>query len=93
LYHLLEFPVNLAVSNKGNIASLEEAFIITLTKIVTGKTNTDLCDMFSEPKDTIISMIYHKMILLLDGKADGISHGNRPNTVNCCFKMFILLDS
>ena len=76
LYHLLDFPVNLVISNKGNIASSEEAFIITMTKIATGKTNTDLCDMFSEPNDAIISMIYRKMVLLLDGKADGISHGD-----------------
>jgi hypothetical protein len=76
MYHLLVFPVNLVILNKGKIASSEEAFIIMLMKTVTRKTNMDLCAMFSEPNDAIISMIYHMMILLLDDKADGISHGN-----------------
>ncbi len=76
MYQLLDFPVNLVISNKGNIASSEKAFIITLTKTATKKTNMDLCNIFSAPNNSIISMIYRKMILLLDDKANGISHRN-----------------
>ncbi len=46
LYHLLEFPAMFTVSTKGNLASSEEVFILTMVKLATGKTNMELADFF-----------------------------------------------
>jgi hypothetical protein len=58
LYHLLEFPAMFTVSTKGNLASSEEAFILTMVKLATGKTNADLVYLFGFCSIPIVSMIY-----------------------------------
>ncbi len=57
-YHLLEFPAMFNKSMKGNLASSEEAFILTMVKLATGKTNIDLADLLAFCSDAIVSMIY-----------------------------------
>ncbi len=47
------------VSMKGNLASSEEAFILTMVKLATGKTNIELTDIFGFCSDAVVSMIYH----------------------------------
>ncbi len=58
LYHLLEFPVMFTLSEKGHFASLEEAFIIMLTKLATGDSNVILADCFGFSGDGMVSLIY-----------------------------------
>jgi hypothetical protein len=45
-YHLLEFPMVFALTDRGHKASSEEAFILTITKIATGHSNVALADHF-----------------------------------------------
>jgi len=75
LYHLLEFPATFTVSTKGNLASSEEVFILTMVKLATGKTNVELADLFGFCGDAMVSMIYRHMIGVLDNKATGILYG------------------
>jgi hypothetical protein len=53
LYHLLEFPAVFALSKRGHYASLEEAFIVTLMKLVAGDSNVELADTFGFLVDVI----------------------------------------
>jgi hypothetical protein len=48
LYQRLNLPVSLTISTKGHKASSEEAFIITLTKLATGSSNTSLMEVSPE---------------------------------------------
>ncbi len=64
------------ISQWGHKASLEEAFIITLTKIAQGKTNVDLNEVFSATTDTFLGRVYSFFLEVLNNKADGILHGN-----------------
>jgi hypothetical protein len=75
LYHRLNLPVSLAISTKGDKASSEEAFIITITKLATGSSNTSLMEVFGVTTDTFISRVFKTTIQLLDNKCDGILHG------------------
>jgi hypothetical protein len=61
----------LTLSDRGHCASLEEAFILLLTKLATGDTNMKLADCFGYSGDGMVSLIYHFMIDLLDNKAQG----------------------
>jgi hypothetical protein len=74
LYHLLEFPVVFALTNRGHKASSEEAFILTITKIATGHSNVALADIFGFSGDGIVSLIYRFVIGVLDNKARGLLH-------------------
>jgi hypothetical protein len=76
LYHRLNLPLSLAISTKGHKASSEEAFIITVTKLVTGSSNTSLMEVFGVSMDTFISRVFKTTVELLDNKADGVLHGN-----------------
>jgi hypothetical protein len=76
LYHWLNLPVSLASSTKGHKASSEEAFIITITKLATGRSNTSLMEVFGVTADTFISIVFKTTIQLLENKCDGILHGN-----------------
>ncbi len=73
LYHLLEFPVVYALTNRSHYVSTEEAFIITLTKLATGDSNVVLADTFGFSGDGMISLIYRFMIGIHDNKARGSS--------------------
>jgi hypothetical protein len=53
LYHQLNLPVSLAISTKGHKASSEEAFIITVTKLATGSSNTSLMEVFGVSTDIL----------------------------------------
>jgi hypothetical protein len=75
-YLHLDLPVSLNISTRGHKASSEEAFIITLTKLATGRTNTGLVEIFGATTVTFISRVYKTTIHLLDNKAEGILHGN-----------------
>jgi hypothetical protein len=72
LYHLLEFPAMFTVSTKGNLASSEEAFILAMVKLATGKSNVELADLFGFCGDAMVSLIYCCTIGVLDNKATGI---------------------
>ncbi len=76
LYLRLQLPVTFTISTVGHKASSEEAFIITVTKLATGRTNTSLMEVFGVITDTFISRVYKKTIEVLDNKADGVLHGN-----------------
>jgi hypothetical protein len=64
------------ISTRGHKASSEEAFIITLTKLATGSTNTSLVEVFGATMDTFISRVFKSTIELLDNKGEGILHEN-----------------
>jgi len=64
------------IATRGHKASSEEAFIITLTKLATGSTNTSLVEVFGATTDKFISRVFKTTIELLDNKADGLLHGN-----------------
>jgi hypothetical protein len=67
LYLHLHFLVMFTVSTSGHKASSEEAFIITVTKLATGRTNTSLMEVFGVVTNTFISRVYKKktqMIIL-----------------------------
>jgi hypothetical protein len=68
--------VTLNISTRGYKASSEEAFIITLTKLVTGSTSASLVEIFGATSDTFISRVFKTTIKLLDNKTDGTLHGN-----------------
>jgi hypothetical protein len=76
LYGYLQLPATSTISTIGHLASSEEAFIITATKLATGRTNTRLMEVFSIITDSFISIVYKKIMVLLDNKADGVLHGN-----------------
>jgi len=76
LYFRLQLPATFIISQRGHKASSEEAFIITLTKIASGKTNVDLTELFGATTDTFIGRVYSFFLKVLDKKADGIIHGN-----------------
>ncbi len=46
LYLCLQLPLTFTISTVGHKASSEEAFIITVTKLATGRTNTSLMEVF-----------------------------------------------
>jgi hypothetical protein len=62
LYLCLQLPVTFTISTVGHKASSEEAFIITVTKLVTGRTNTSLMEVFGVVTDTFISRVYKKQL-------------------------------
>jgi len=68
--------VSLTILIREHKASSEEAFIITLTRLATGSTNTSLVEVFGATTDTFISRVFKETIHLLDNKADGVLHGN-----------------
>jgi hypothetical protein len=76
LYLCLQLPVMFTISTISHKASSEEAFIITVTKLATGRTNTSLMEIFGIVTDTFISRVYIKTIEVLDNKADRVLHGN-----------------
>jgi len=76
LYHHLDLPVSLTISIRGHKASSEEAFIITLTKLATGRTNTSLVEIYGATTETFISRVFKETIHLLNNKAEGILHGH-----------------
>jgi hypothetical protein len=76
LYLCLQLPVTFTISTIGHKASSEEAFIITITKLATGRTNTSLMEVFGVIADTFISKVYKYTLEVLDNKADGILHSN-----------------
>ncbi len=76
LYLCLQLPVTFTISTIGHKASSEEAFIITIVKLATGRTNTSLMEVFGVITDTFISRVYKYTLEILDNKADGILHGN-----------------
>jgi hypothetical protein len=76
LYHCLKLTVSLTILIRGHKASSEVAFIITLTRLATGSTNTSLVEVFGATTDTFISRVFKETIHLLDNKADGVLHGN-----------------
>jgi len=67
-------PCLLPATAPLNKASSEEAFIITLTKLVTGSTSTSLVEIFGATKDTSFSREFKTTVELLDNKADGLWH-------------------
>ncbi len=62
----------LTVSARGNVASSEESFIVTMVKLAKGFCNVELADLFGFGSDVYVSIIYHFMIDLLDNKARGL---------------------
>jgi len=84
---------------------LASGFIITLTILATGSTNTSLVEIFGATTDIFISRGFNKTIELLDNKADGVFMGMvcsvvyiclgasliDHNTANCCLTTSILL--
>ncbi len=68
--------MSLTILIREHKASSEEAFIITLTRLATGSTNTSLVEVFGATTDTFISRVFKETIHLLDNKADGVLHGN-----------------
>jgi hypothetical protein len=76
LYHRLNLPVSLTISTSGHKASSEEAFIIILTKLATGRASTSWVEVFGASTDTFISRVYNTTVELLDNKADGVLQGN-----------------
>jgi len=74
LYHLLEFPAMLALTDRGHKASSEEAFILTITEIATGRSNVALADLFGFSGDGMVSLIYRYLNGVLDNKARGLLH-------------------
>jgi hypothetical protein len=74
LYHRLNLPVSLAISTKGQKASSEEAFIITIMKLATGSSNTSLMEVFGVIMDTFISRVFKTTVDLLNN--NGVLHGN-----------------
>jgi len=76
--------VSLTISTRGHKASSKEAFIITVTKLATGRTNTSLVEIFGATTDTFISRVFKETIHLLNNKAEGILHGN-------CFQRWVHL--
>ncbi len=76
LYSLLQLPVMFTISTVGHKVSSEEAFIITITKLDTGRTNTSLMEVFGIVTDTFISRVYKYTLEVLNNKAEGILHGN-----------------
>jgi hypothetical protein len=68
--------MSLAISTKGHKASSEEAFIITITELATGSSNTSLMEVFGVSMDTFISRVFKTTVELLDNKADGVLHDN-----------------
>jgi hypothetical protein len=76
LYFRLQLPATFIISQRGHKASSEEAFIITLTKIASSKTNVDLTEVFGATTDTFIGRVYSFFLEVLDNKADGIIHVN-----------------
>lgn len=57
LYHLLEFPVMLALTVRGHYASSEEAFFLMLIKLATIDSNVELADCFGLSGDVMVSLI------------------------------------
>jgi hypothetical protein len=49
--------LNFVISTKGHKASSEEAFILTLTKLAAGSSNTSLMEVFGVSMDTFISRV------------------------------------
>jgi hypothetical protein len=76
LYLHLQLPVMFTIPTSGHKISSEEAFIITATKLATGRTNTSLLEVFSIVTNTFISRVYKYMLEVINNKADGILHGN-----------------
>jgi hypothetical protein len=70
--------VSLTISTRGHKASSEEAFIITITKLGTGKTSTCLMEVFGANTDTFISSRVYRAnaVELLNNKADRVLHCN-----------------
>ncbi len=64
------------ISTVGHKASSEEAFLITIMKLATGRTNTSLMEVFGIITDTFISRVYKYTLVVLDNMADGVLHGN-----------------
>jgi hypothetical protein len=58
LYLRLQLPVTFNISTVGQKASSEEAFIITATKLATGRANTSLMEVFGIVTDTFISRVF-----------------------------------
>jgi hypothetical protein len=102
LFFCLQLPATFIISQRGHKTSSEEAFITTLTKIASGKTNVDLTEMFDATTDTFIGRVYSFFLEVLNNKADGIIHGNClqhlvhlfsafsdviKNKLNCCLKV------
>jgi hypothetical protein len=76
LYLHLQLPVTFNISTVGHQASSEEAFIITVTKLATGRTNTSLMEVFGVVTNTFISRVYKYTLEIHDNKAERILHGN-----------------
>ncbi len=57
LYLRLQLSVTFTILTVGHKASSEEAFIITITKLATGRTNTSLMEVFGIVTDTFISRV------------------------------------
>jgi hypothetical protein len=64
LCHHLNLPVSLTISTGGHKAPPEEAFIITLTKLATGRTSTSLVEVFGATANTFISRVYKTTVEL-----------------------------
>jgi hypothetical protein len=75
------------VSMKDSLASSEEAFILTMVKLATGKKNVKLADLFGFCGDAMVSMIYQHMIGVLDNKTTGIVCGGM-NGLRCWAHLF-----
>ncbi len=76
LYFHQQLPATFIISQRGHKASSEEVFIITLTKIASGKTNVDLTELFGATTGTFIGRVYSIFLEALENKADGIIYGN-----------------
>jgi hypothetical protein len=69
----LQLPATFTMSQQGHKASLEEVFIISLTKIGSCKTNVYLTEVFSATTDTFVGRDYcFFLVEVLSNKIDRI---------------------